>query len=375
MILKKGTFAKFSQQVKASEKRIIVYGAGVIGEAVAPYWLHEYQLDEAVLCYVDADSHKQGRSVQLGSRSVPVESLSLLTEQRGNYILLITVSAFGPVVESLEQLPEMEDTEAYFLPIMLLDIAHTPREGGVIQTSNTPLIPKKIHYCWFSGNPIPEPLQMCIDSWKKYCPDYEIIRWDESNYDVEKNLYMKQAYEHQKWGFIPDFARLDILYQHGGIYLDTDVELLRNLNELLCQPAFCSTEKWGTVNTGGSSGAAPGNPIIKKMLDFRKDALFLQEDGTFNLTTCGYYETLPLVANGFKSNGETQIIASGQMVVYASEFFQPFDYMSGETHTTKNTFSIHHFSGTWLGPMAAKEREKTRRKFQEFQKRLIKSSP
>lgn len=365
MILKKGTFAKFSQQVKASEKRIIVYGAGVIGEAVAPYWLHEYQLDEAVLCYVDADSHKQGRSVQLGSRSVPVESLSLLTEQRGNYILLITVSAFGPVVESLEQLPEMEDTEAYFLPIMLLDIAHTLREGGVIRTSNTPLIPKKIHYCWFSGNPIPEPLQMCIDSWKKYCPDYEIIRWDESNYDVEKNLYMKQAHEKKKWSFVSDFARLDILCQHGGIYLDTDIELLRNLDELRYQPAFCGVEKWGVVSSA-ACGAEPENPVIRSMLNYRKNVSFLNLDGSLNLTSSGTYDTLPLIKQGLKVNGETQVIADGEMAVYSSDFFQPYDYTSGRTNITQNTFSIHHFDGGWLGRDEAEKRVKTRQHYQEF---------
>ena len=94
------------------------------------------------------------------------------------------------------------------------------------------MIPKKIHYCWFGGNPMPEKDKKCIESWKRYCPDYEIIRWDESNYDVSKNRYMKEAYEEKKWGFVPDYARLDIIYNEGGIYLDTDVELVKNLDDL-----------------------------------------------------------------------------------------------------------------------------------------------
>lgn len=89
------------------------------------------------------------------------------------------------------------------------------------------MIPKIIHYCWFGGAEIPEHDKKCIESWKKYCPDYQIIRWDESNYDYKKNPYMKEAYEAKKWGFVPDFARLDIVYEHGGIYLDTDVEIIR----------------------------------------------------------------------------------------------------------------------------------------------------
>ena len=332
--------------------------------------MHEYGLDKNVLCYVDADFHKQGKTIQIGSGAVPVEPPAVLERLCGACVILITVSAFEPVVQFLETLPGLKNVEAYFLPVMLLDNTHAPKEGGVVKISKRPLISKKIHYCWFSGNPIPEPLQRCMDSWRRFCPDYEIIRWDESNYDVEKSTYMKQAYTSGKWSFVSDFARLDILYQHGGIYLDTDVELLRSLNTLLYQPGFCGVEKWGFVNTGAGIGAYPGNPAVKAMLDFRKKDVFVRADGTLNLTTCGYYETRSLIALGLKPGGDTQVVGGGEMTVYASDFFQPFDYVSGETHITPNTFAIHHFSGTWLGPGAASAREKTRQKFGEFVSRL-----
>lgn len=366
MRLKKGTFAKFAERVRTAEKRIVVYGAGVIGQTAAPYWLHEYGLDGDVLCYVDADARKQGGTVRLSSCAVPVEPLAALEEHEGTYILLITVSAFEPVVQSLERLPGTEGAEAYFLPFMLLDIANAPKSGGIVRTSREPLIPRKIHYTWFSGTPIPENLQACIDSWKRFCPDYEIIRWDTSNYDVSQYEYTRQAWELRKWGFIADVARLDILYQNGGIYLDVDVELLRSLDGLLYQPGFCGVEKWGTVNMGGGSGAAPGNPVLKAMLDHRKNEPFIYPDKTLNLTACGHYETYPLVREGLRLNGETQTVADGLMTVYASEFFQPFDYMSGETSLTPNTVSIHHFSGTWLGPEAMKKRAETRLHYREF---------
>lgn len=370
MILKKSSFADFAQYVKENGKKIIVYGAGVIGQAAAPYWLRRYQLVDKVLCYVDADPYKQGQTVSLDTNPVSIKSLSVFEQESRRYAILITVSAFEPVVQALEQLRIPEDTEVYFLPIMLIEAAHTPKHDHVVKTSEQQLIPKKIHYCWFSGNPIPDKLQKCIDSWSRFCPDYEIIRWDENNYDVSQYAYTHQAYEHKKWGFIPDIARLEILYRHGGIYLDTDVELIRNLDELLYQPAFCSTEKWGTVNTGGGSGAQAGNPVIGAMLDFRKDVLFRREDGTLNLTTCGYYETLPLIEKGFQVSGETQMIADGMMTVYASEFFQPFDYISGETRITPNTFSVHYFSGTWLGREAEQERMRTKLHYQDFLARL-----
>lgn len=365
MILKKSSMADFAKRVRETDRQIIIYGAGVLGQTAAPYWLSKYQLADAVRCYVDADSYKQGTMIPLGSRLVSVESLDILEELGRSCTLLITASAFEPIIRALEQIASLEAAETYFLPVMLLDIANMPKKGGVIKTSETPLIPKKIHYCWFSGSPIPSPLQHCIDSWKEVCPDYEIIRWDESNYDISRNKYMEQAYAHRRWGYIPDYARLDILYHSGGIYLDTDVELLRNLDELLYQPAFCSTEKWGIVNMG-ISGAQPGNPALLAMLKYREKISFLYPDGAENLMSSGAYDTLPLVNLGLQINTETQLLADRTMTIYAPEFFQPFDYISGETRVTDNTFSIHHFKGTWLEAGAAKERENTREHYRQF---------
>lgn len=366
MRLKKGSFEQFSQRVKDTGKQIIVYGAGMIGQTAAPYWLCRFQLEGDVACYVDADSRKQGGKVALGSREVPICPLSALEGVCGSYILLVTVSAFESVVRALAEVPGAEDAEVYFLPVMLLDAAHASRGGGAVKSAQTRLIPKTIHYCWFSGNPIPEELQRCIDSWSRFCPDYEIVRWDESNYDINKNLYMKQAYASKKWGFIPDFARLDILYEHGGIYLDTDVELIRSLDELLYQPAFCGVENWGTVNFGGCSGAQPGSAVVGAILESRRDVRFLEEDGSLNQKTCGWYETGPLVKAGLRLDGTTQVVADGMMTVYSADFFHPFDYMSGETRITENTFSIHHFSGSWLGGEAAAERQRTRQRYKKF---------
>jgi len=366
MLLKKSSFQAFASYVNGQGKKIIVYGAGVIGQTVAPYWLEQYQLDKKVICYVDADVHKQGMEVPTFSQEILICSLDALKEHCGDYILLVTVSNFEPVIHDLEQLDETKDVETYFLPLMLLDLAHGTQGGGVVRMSQTQMIPKRIHYCWFSGNPIPERLQRCIDSWKRCCPDYEIVRWDENNYNIHQNKYMEQAYALKRWGFIPDIARLDILYQYGGIYLDTDVELLRSLDELLYQPAFCGVEKWGSVNFGGCSGSQAGNPFVREILDFRRCEPFQYEDGSLNQTVCGYYETLPLIKHGLKVNMETQVIGDGMMTVYAPDFFHPFDYVSGETRRTKNTFSVHHFSGTWLGKEAVAERARAQRRYREF---------
>ena len=137
-----------------------------------------------------------------------------------------------------------------------------------IRILDAPIIPKKIPYIWFGGNPLPKQYQDWIKTWKKFCPDYEIIEWNESNYDVTKNKYMSQAYQAKKWGFVPDYARLDVIYKYGGIYLDTDVELIANLDDLLHQEAFACFESNENVAFGLGVGAAKGNHLIKELRDW-----------------------------------------------------------------------------------------------------------
>lgn len=135
MKLKKGSFPDFAKRVEITQKKIVVYGAGVIGQTVAPYWLHEYQLEGQVLCYVDMDRHKQGQVVNVAGKGIPVEPVQVLERNAGNCIVLVTVSAFEPVVNVLENVIGVTDTEVYFLPIMLVDLAHKSKAAGVIKTS------------------------------------------------------------------------------------------------------------------------------------------------------------------------------------------------------------------------------------------------
>ena len=149
------------------------------------------------------------------------------------------------------------------------------------------MIPKIIHYCWVGRSPKPESVLYCIESWRKYCPDYTIIEWNEDNYDFTKNKYMKQAYEKRKWGFVPDYARLDIVYNYGGIYLDTDVEIISNIDHLLDNVAFMGFENTGDgkyfVNCGQGFGAVPNNEVIGLMRDNYDDLEFIKKDGTLNM--------------------------------------------------------------------------------------------
>lgn len=208
------------------------------------------------------------------------------------------------------------------------------------------MIPKKIHYCWFGGGEMSERDKKCIDSWKRFCPDYEIIRWDESNYDVTKNLYMHQAYINKKWGFVPDYARLDIVYNHGGIYLDTDVEIIRNFDPLLDCDMYCGFENEYAINFGQGFGAVMENEIIKKLRDDYDSLVFAEQDGSLNLTPSPQINTKVLQSCGVLVNNTMQKL--GGLIVYPVEYFCPMKYSTGQINITEKTYSIHHFHASWL---------------------------
>lgn len=211
------------------------------------------------------------------------------------------------------------------------------------------MIPKKIHYCWIGGNPLPELAIKCIESWKKYCPDYEIIEWNESNYDFHKNRYMGEAYDEKKWGFVPDYARLDIIYEYGGVYLDTDVEMLKPFDDLLNYQAFAGMEKPGMVALGLGFGAEPHNPLIKEMMEYYEGRSFYNENGSLDTAASPRIQTATLLEHGLKEEDVVQEIDG--MKIYSCEYFCPESPFTGKTEITANSYSVHHYMGSWLSPL------------------------
>ncbi len=212
------------------------------------------------------------------------------------------------------------------------------------------MIPRTIHYFWIGDSPKPKTVLYCIESWKKICPGYQIIEWNETNYDFSKNKYMMQAYQKKKWGFVPDFARMDIVLEQGGIYLDTDVELIRPLDGLLDNKAFMgfekTTEKEHFVACGLGFGAEPGNILIREMRDEYQDISFVDDEGNMNLLPSPQYNTRVLKRHGLKNEDRDQLI--GDIMIYASDVLCPKMYCSSKTHLTERTVSIHHYDATWL---------------------------
>ena len=221
------------------------------------------------------------------------------------------------------------------------------------------MIPKKIHYCWFSGKPIPKEFQKYIETWKKHCPDYEIIRWDESNYDISKNEYMKAAYREKRWGFVPDYARFDIIYREGGIYLDTDVELVKSFDELLDNPCFLGFETERDINAGLGFGAEQGNEVIRQLRDMYDKISFYRKDGSLNLTPSPKYISEKLESLGIQRKNQYQELEN--VTVYPRDYFGAKDYYTEKINRTENTYSIHHFSCTWMSREEKRAEERRRR--------------
>lgn len=226
------------------------------------------------------------------------------------------------------------------------------------------MIPKKIHYCWFGRGEKPKLAVKCIESWKKFCPDYEIIEWNEDNCDLEEIEFIKFAYENKKYAFVSDFIRLKKLYDHGGIYFDTDVEVIRRIDDLLKNEAFIGFENNENVNTGQVVGAEKENKIIKAMLDEYFNITNNDYKISFNPFGCPKLNTNALLKNGLELNGKYQELDG--ITVYPADYFNPLDSLTGKVNKTKNTYSIHWYSMSWLD-----NKTKVRSKITKFIRRIF----
>ena len=208
------------------------------------------------------------------------------------------------------------------------------------------LIPKKIHYCWFGGNSLPPLAVKCIESWKKYLPDYEIIEWNEKNFDINCTDYVREAYEAKKWAFVSDYARFKILYEQGGLYFDTDVEVIKDMAHIINAGPFMGFETATTSNPGLGLAAVPKLGLYKEILDDYERSHFLNTDGSLDLTTVVQRTTRILTLHGLRQVDSIQTI--DEINIYPKDYFNPIDMESGRLVITENTVSIHHFMASWV---------------------------
>jgi len=206
---------------------------------------------------------------------------------------------------------------------------------------------KTLHYFWFGGNEKPESVMKCIKSWEKYLPDFEIKEWNESNFDVHMNTYISQAYEAKKYAFVSDFARFYILEKYGGLYFDTDVEIIKPIDKLLENDAFAGKENPDFVSPGLVLWVKePHNPIMREAIEYYETHNFLNENGErIKINVCGIFTGI-MKKHGFTPSDVVQVC--GGFTIFPPEYFNPFDDATGKLNKTENTYTIHWYSKTWM---------------------------
>lgn len=223
-------------------------------------------------------------------------------------------------------------------------------------------IPKTIHYCWFGRNPKPRLAEKCIKSWRKYCPDYEIIEWNEDNFDISAApLYVRQAYDAKRWAFVTDYVRLWAMTRFGGIYMDTDVEVIKPLDRFLCHEAFSGFEDETHIPTG-IMACEKDFPLFLELMRYYDTARFLDDEGNPITTTNVKIISDICLKAGLIPNNQFQIVQG--FAIYPKDYFCPIIYASSTMKKTSNTTAIHWFSGSWL---TAEEKRKYKKDYREMQ--------
>lgn len=335
-MIKLGNMRTNEFKEKLSTKSVICFCAGHgLKELCCIY----PQLTGKILYVVD--NYRHGEKIVLDSHEISILSMDEIKENMHDTLGVITSLQFADeIIAQLDKVRACDGLEV-FVPALF----QAEDQGMALKKGGKAIVPRKIHYFWFGRKAIPKQFQKNIESWERTCPDYEIVRWDESNYDYRKNPYMRQAYESEKWGFVPDYARLDVINTYGGIYLDTDVELIKPLDDLLQFKLFCGFEDLKMVNFGLGFGGTAENVILQEMMELYEEIDFIKPDKTMNLIPSPAYQTKILAKHGLIRNGNSQY--HEDFVAFSSEFFSPINAY-GFGGITENTFSIHQYAATWF---------------------------
>ena len=288
---------------------------------------------------------------------------------RNKTVILIAVTGYDEILGQLkadERLSGFEAVpsiylEALYEDMLLLSVKKPPLN---YRKEDKPVIPKLIHAIWFSGDPMPELYLRCLESWKKYAPDYEIKIWNMETYKPDQCLFFEQAIEHKNWAFASDYARADLLYRYGGIYMDLDVEMLRPVDDLLYNDAYMSFESLDRIECGSGMGSRPGHPIIKEICESYEKRPYLKADGTWDNSTCPVRYTQVIEKHGLKKDGGFQFVED--ITVYPFEVLTGKSFDTGIIYSSDLSYTVHHHNGSWIPDPAHKAMNERYNKIQRF---------
>ncbi len=326
-------------------KKLVVLGAGATFREFSK-GAGKDLTDRIAFC-VSNNPDQHGQTILYNDKEIKVYPVErILEELKEDICIIILVRYPWQIIDQLgadNRLREYDYISSEEIELVRREDSANEKELLFpLKQSDEQLIPKEIHYCWFGNNPIPEKYKAYIDSWKKYCPDYEIKLWNEDNFDISSNKFMKDAYDAGDYAFASDYARLEIIYQHGGIYLDTDVELIKNLDDLLYQKMFAGFESDDYVAFGLGFGAVKEHEAVKAIMD-EYEAIEYKID---KIIPCPQHQTRVLKRFGLIANGEHQIF--DDITIYPAKMFCPKNYDTWHTVIKDYTHSIHHFDATWF---------------------------
>ena len=290
--------------------------------------------------------------VEVSGRFFDVIGKENLSQMDGDKtIILITVAGYEEILSQLgadsrlsgfEAVPSIY-LESLYEDMLLLSAKKPPLN---YRKHDKPVIPKIIHAIWFSGDPLPELYKACLESWKKYAPDYEIKIWNSNTYKPQRCLFFEQAMEHGNWAFASDYARADLLYRYGGIYMDLDVEMLRPIDDLLYNDAYMSFESLDRIECGSGMGARQGHPIIGEICKSYENRPYLKEDGTWDNSTCPVRYTQIIEKHGLIKDGGFQQVED--ITVYPFEVLTGKSFDTGIIYNTEHSYTVHHHNGSWI---------------------------
>lgn len=346
-------------------KCTVCFGAGLgLSKLIDIY--SDLQLEQYIDYVSDNDKNKKGTKRCLNQKEVPIIAPDEI-KKLNNVVIIITCIDVYSIFCQLNMYIELQDVYCFVDNFIrsATNLADEARRNypDTFRITSKPIIPKKIHYCWFGRNPIPEKNQVWMKSWERFCPNYEIIRWDETNYDISKNKYVYDAYRAKKWGFVSDYASLDIIYSHGGIYLDTDVELISSLDELLYQNAFAGIEESLLINLGLGFGGIKEFPIFREARDLYNELKSYKRDGSFNDIPAPTLRKEFFSRKGYKNNGEYQVVNG--MAVYPEKVLSGKCFYTGRIMPTSHTIAIHHYDASWFSEEMRIKWEHTWKLFKE----------